>query len=176
MCAEIRKAIGTTAASVLICDGGEVGQWAQAGLTAPRRVINGVSGAIGGGLCYAIAAKAADPTATVFAVMGDGTVGFHFAEFETAIRENLPFVAIVANDRRWNAEHQIQMRDYGPERMTGCGLTDARYDQAVAGLGGFGAQVTRLEDVEPAVREAIASGSPACVNIQINGVPAPVVT
>ena len=39
--------------------------------------------------------------------MGDGTFGFHMAEFETAVRRNLPFVAIVGNDACWNAESQI---------------------------------------------------------------------
>ena len=76
------------ASTVAIIDGGECGQWAQAGINAPARLINGPAGAIGGCLCYAVAAKQARPDAQVIAVMGDGTAGFHFAEFETAVREN----------------------------------------------------------------------------------------
>ena len=161
---------------ILVCDGGEFGQWAQAGVSAPRRVINGVSGAIGGGLCYAMASRVADPTATVFALMGDGTVGFHFAEFETAVRENLPFVAIIGNDQSWNAEHQIQLRDYGPDRLHGCTLSDARYDQAVSAMGGFGAYVESLSDLTDAIRSAVASNKPACVNVKMTGRPAPTLT
>ena len=161
---------------ILVCDGGEFGQWAQAGVSAPRRVINGVSGAIGGGLCYAMASRVADPTATVFALMGDGTVGFHFAEFETAVRENLPFVAIIGNDQSWNAEHQIQLRDYGPDRLHGCTLSDARYDQAVSAMGGFGAYVESLSDLTEAIRAAVASNKPACVNVKMTGRPAPTLT
>ncbi|WP_439124395.1 thiamine pyrophosphate-binding protein [Marivita sp.] len=171
----VQTALEDVAAPVLVCDGGEFGQWAQAGVTAPSRIINGVSGAIGGGLCYAMAARAANPNATVIAMMGDGTAGFHFAEFETAIRENLPFVAIIGNDLRWNAEHQIQVRDFGADRTHGCGLGEARYDQAVAALGGFGAYVTKVEDLTDTLRQAIASGKPACVNVMIDGQPAPVV-
>ena len=49
--------------SVLVCDGGEIGQWARACLKAPHRVINGVAGSIGSGLPYALAARcAAAPT------------------------------------------------------------------------------------------------------------------
>ena len=33
--------------AVLVSDGGEIGQWAQALLSAPNRAINGVAGAIG---------------------------------------------------------------------------------------------------------------------------------
>ena len=159
--------------TVAIIDGGECGQWAQAGINAPARLINGPAGAIGGCLCYAVAAKQARPDAQVIAVMGDGTAGFHFAEFETAVRENAPFVVVIANDGRWNAEHEIQLRDYGPNRMIGCELSDARYDQAVAGLGGHGEYVTDKADLDAAITRALASGKTACVNVQIEGQPAP---
>lgn len=159
--------------TVAIIDGGECGQWAQAGINAGHRLINGPAGAIGGCLCYAVAAKQARPDAPVIAVMGDGTVGFHFAEFETAVREGAAFVAVIANDQRWNAEHEIQMRDYGPNRMIGCELSDARYDLAVQGLGGHGEYVTDKADLAAAIARARASGKTACVNVMIDGQPAP---
>ena len=105
--------------------------------------------------------------------MGDGTVGFHFAEFETAAREDLPFVAVIGNDTCWNAEHQIQLREYGEGRLIGCKLSDARYDQAVAAFGGHGEYVTDLADLDAALSRAVASGKVACVNIVIDGQPAP---
>ncbi len=176
LCNEVHDLIEATPNAVLVCDGGEFGQWAQASVSAPRRIINGVSGAIGGGLCYAMAARAAHPEATVIALMGDGTAGFHLAEFETAVRENLPFVAVIGNDLRWNAEHQIQLREFGSDRLHGCDLSGARYDEVVTALGGFGAYVTNPDDVQDALREAIASGKPACVNVLIEGLPAPKVT
>jgi len=161
------------ASTVAIIDGGECGQWAQAGINAPARLINGPAGAIGGCLCYAVATKQARPDAQVIAVMGDGTAGFHFAEFETAVREGAALVAVIANDGRWNAEHEIQLRDYGPNRLIGCELSDARYDQAVAGLGGHGEYVTDKADLDAAIARALASGKVACVNVQIEGQPAP---
>lgn len=161
------------ASTVAIIDGGECGQWAQAGINASARLINGPAGAIGGCLCYAVAAKQARPDAEVIAVMGDGTAGFHFAEFETAVREGAAFVAVIANDGRWNAEHEIQLRDYGPSRLIGCELSDARYDEAVAGLGGHGEYVTDKADLDTAIARALASGKVACVNVQIEGQPAP---
>ena len=80
---------------------------------APARLINGVAGAIGPSIPFALAARCARPEARILAVMGDGTFGFHMAEFDTAFRHGLPFVAVVGNDARWNAEHQIQLREYG---------------------------------------------------------------
>ncbi|MCL3882964.1 thiamine pyrophosphate-binding protein [Marivita sp. GX14005] len=173
LCASVDAALQSVPNPVLICDGGEFGQWAQAGITAPRRIVNGVSGAIGGGLCYAMGARAADRQATVIAMMGDGTAGFHLAEFETALREDLPFVAVIGNDRRWNAEHQIQMRDFGADRVHGCALSGARYDLAVAALGGFGAHVSDPADLPNALASALSSGKPACIDVEIEGHPAP---
>jgi acetolactate synthase-1/2/3 large subunit len=159
-----------------VIDGGEFGQWAQACVSAPTRIINGVAGSIGSALPFAIAARTARPGAPVVALLGDGTFGFHMAEFDTAARERLPFVAIVGNDACWNAEHQIQLRTYGRERAHGCELTPARYDLAVAALGGHGEYVTRAADLPAALERAAASGKPACVNVMIERLPAPVVS
>lgn len=173
LCAAVQRQIERLDAAVLVCDGGEFGQWAQACTQARARVINGPSGAIGGSICYAIAACQARPEARVIAMMGDGTSGFHLAEFETAARENTPLVAVIGNDECWNAEHQIQLREYGEDRLTGCMLSGARYDLAVAALGGHGEHVTDLADLDAALQRAIDSGKPACVNVRIQGLPAP---
>src|SRR5690242_2794359 len=141
----------------------------------PRRMINSVAGAIGSGLPCAIAARAHDPKAPILAVLGDGTFGFHMSEFETAVRHNLPFVAILGNDACWNAESQIQLRDYGRERMHGCTLTPARYDLVVAAFGGHGELVERAADLPGAIERALASHKPACINIMTESIAAPVI-
>ena len=162
--------------SVFIADGGEIGQWAQAGITAMRRVINGVAGSIGASIPFAIAARVVEKTAPIIAVMGDGTFGFHMAEFDTAVRHALPFVAVVGNDSAWNAEHQIQVREYGRDRTHNCELLPmTRYDQVAVALGGHGELVTRAADLAAALDRAVASGKPACVNVMIERLPAPVI-
>lgn len=171
-----RKLVATSPDAVLVIDGGEFGQWAQACVTAPTRIINGVAGSIGSAIPFALAARIARPAAPVVAMLGDGTFGFHLAEFDTAARERLPFVAVVGNDACWNAEHQIQLRAYGRERAHGCELLPARYDLAVAALGAHGECVTRAADLPAALERAAASGKPACVNVMIERVAAPVVT
>jgi acetolactate synthase I/II/III large subunit len=161
--------------TVLICDGGEFAQWAQSMLPVRRRLINGVGGSIGGSLSFAISARLREPKAPVFAVLGDGTIGFHLAEFETAARRDLPFVAILGNDALWNAESQIQAREYGRDRMHGCELTPARYDLAVAALGGHGELVEKAADLPGAIERSLACGKPACINVMIESTAAPVI-
>ena len=175
LCEAVQRVLDAAAEPVLVCDGGEFGQWAQALCTAPTRIINGLSGAIGGGLCHALAAKLARPQATVIAMMGDGTAGFHFTELDTAVRAQAAFVTVIGNDFRWNAEHQIQLRDYGPNRLIGCDLaSSARYDLAAAGFGCHGEHVTDPADLDAALARALDSRRPACVNVEIDGVAAPV--
>lgn len=169
----LQELLDAHADSVFVSDGGEVGQWAQACLAAPNRVINGVAGSIGAGLPFALAARLARPDAPVIAVMGDGTFGFHAAEVDTAVRYGLPFVAVVGNDARWNAEYQIQLRDYGPDRLVACELLPTRYDQVAAAFGGFGEQVSHAHMLLPAARRAQHAALPAVLNVMIEGVAAP---
>jgi acetolactate synthase-1/2/3 large subunit len=159
--------------TVLICDGGEFAQWGQSMLPVHRRLVNGVTGSIGSALSFALAARMIESKAPVFAVLGDGTIGFHIAEFETAVRRGLPFVAVLGNDARWNAESEIQRRDYGLNRMHGCELLPARYDQVAAALGGHGEHVERASDLSGAIERALASGKPACINVMIESTAAP---
>jgi thiamine pyrophosphate-dependent acetolactate synthase large subunit-like protein len=161
--------------TVLICDGGEFAQWGQSMLPVRRRLVNGVAGAIGASLPFALSARLAERKAPVFAVLGDGTIGFHLAEFETAVRRELPFVCVVGNDARWNAESEIQRRDYGENRMHGCELLPARYDQVAVALGGHGELIERAADLPAAIARALASGKPACINVMTESVAAPVI-
>lgn len=171
----VQQFLDRSRAAVVVADGGEFGQWAQACVEAPTRLINGPAGSIGSAIPFALAARIACPDATVVALLGDGTVGFHIAEFDTALRERLPFVAVIGNDACWNAEYQIQLRAYGRERAQGCELRPARYDAVVAALGGHGEHVERAADLAAALARAGASGLPACVNVMIERLAAPAV-
>ena len=105
--------------------------------------------------------------------MGDGTFGFHCAEIDTAVRYKLPFILIVGNDARWNAEYQIQVRDYGQDRTIGCELLPSNYEKVCEAFGGYGELVNNSNEVLPAAKRASASNLPSCINIMIDGVAAP---
>jgi acetolactate synthase-1/2/3 large subunit len=173
LCRAVQRALDAAIHPILICDGGEFGQWAQAYVSAPTRIVNGLAGAIGAGPCYAVAAKTCRQDATVITLMGDGSAGFHLSEFETALRCNAPFVAVIGHDARWNAEVQIQVREYGSGRQIATDLLETRYDLAVQGLGGYGELVDQASELDGALQRAIASGLPACLNVPIVGLPAP---
>lgn len=175
LCRAVRDFLGKHPGGTLICDGGEIGQWPQAIVKGERRLVNGVSGTIGASIPFAIAARCLNPTGPVIAILGDGTFGFHMAELDTAVRYDLPIIVVIGNDARWNAEYQIQLRSYGIDRANNCELLPSRYEQVAEALGGAGIRVTSPGELPAALEAAHASGKPTCINVLIEGVPAPAI-
>ena len=174
-CRVVQEFLDQDPNAIYISDGGEFGQWAQACLRAPRRIINGPSGSIGSAIPFALAARRAFPDARLVTLLGDGTFGFHALEFDTAVRYDLPLIAVVGNDAAWNAEYQIQLRKYGRERLIGCELLPTRYDRLVESLGGFGRHADNASSLAGALDAAWNSKQPACINVAIERNPAPVI-
>jgi acetolactate synthase I/II/III large subunit len=172
VCREVQKLLSAPGA-VLVSDGGEFGQWAQACLEAPRRIINGVAGSIGSALPFAAAAKLALPDAPVIALLGDGTLGFHLSEIDTAVRYGLGYVAVVGNDACWNAEHQIQLRAYGAARAHGLDLLPTRYGAVAEALGALGSDVFSVPELKVALQRASGAPKPLLVNVMIERAAAP---
>ena len=172
VCREVQKLLDAPD-SVFVSDGGEFGQWAQACLSAPRRVINGVAGSIGSALPFAAAAKLARPDACVVALLGDGTLGFHLSEIDTAVRYGLSYVTVVGNDACWNAEYQIQLRAYGAERAHGLDLLPTRYGAVAAAMGAHGEDVSQRDELRPALMRAASSRKVSLVNVMIERTAAP---
>ncbi len=159
--------------AIFVSDGGEFGQWAQAGCEARIRMINGPSGSIGSALPLALGAQAMYPDRHVFVFVGDGTFGFGALELDTAVRYGLPLTVIIGNDARWNAEVQLQTNTYGADRTVACELLPTRYDHVATALGAHGERVEDPEALTPAIERALASGKPSCIDVAIQPAPAP---
>jgi thiamine pyrophosphate-dependent acetolactate synthase large subunit-like protein len=54
-------------------------------------------------------------------------------------------------------------------------LTAARYDRAVAALGGHGEFVEQAVELPGAIERSLSSGKPACINLMIESTAAPVI-
>ena len=121
----------------------------------------------------AAAAQLALPEARVVALLGDGTLGFHLSEIDTAVRYQLPYLAVIGNDACWNAEYQIQLRAYGKARARGLDLLPTRYGAACAALGAHGEDVFRADDLPQALERCRNAGRVACLNAAIERVAAP---
>ena len=160
--------------SLYFSDGGEFGQWAQSKIPFGRMFVNGLSGAIGGATPQSIGASFANPGLPIVSFMGDGTAGFQIAEWETARRYSLPIIYVIGNDRRWGAEVEIQIRDYGDERAKFCYLDETtRYDLVAKGLGCEGYFVETEIELKSAIKKALLSKKTTVIDVVMEGFPAP---
>ncbi len=126
-------------------------------------VSSGGLGTMGFGLPAAIGAKVGNPGRTVLAVCGDGSFLMTCQELAAAVAENIPVVALVMNDYCLGMVKQLQDAFYG-KRHEACRFErNVNYARLAESMGAFGAQVTTEEQIEPALREALASGRPAVV-------------
>jgi acetolactate synthase-1/2/3 large subunit len=161
----------------VVFDGGEFAQWARwaFGDWIGQTLVNGKLGMIGPGIPFAVGAAIAQgsgaPPVVVF--LGDGTAGYHIMEFDTAVRHDAPFVAVIGNDAGWGAELHRQLSKYGEDRVVASYLLPSRYDEVARALGAHGEFVQSPEEIAPAIRRAIESGKPACVNVLIRSLPSP---
>jgi acetolactate synthase-1/2/3 large subunit len=126
---------------------------------------SGLYGCLGVGLPYANAARLRYPDQRVCLITGDGSVGFNFMEFETALRKQLPIVAVISNDLGWGMIRHSQELRLGHAIPDGTYIGKVDYHKMVEALGGKGLYVERPEDIRPALEEAFTSGKTACINV-----------
>jgi len=153
---------------IVIADGGDTQIWTGMTRTVRRPghyLDSGLFGCLGVGLPYANAAKLLYPDKRVCLLTGDGSMGFNFMEFETAIRKKLPIVTVISNDLGWGMIRHSQELRIGHAIETGTYIGKVDYHLLVEALGGKGLYVERPEDIRPALEEAFDSGKTACVNV-----------
>ncbi len=153
---------------VIVADGGETSIWMAEQaivLDGGAWLSHGYLGCLGTGIPFAIAAKVAHPEKRVIAILGDGSAGLNIAEFDTAVRHNLPIVVVINNDQGWGMIRHGQRTRYGAGRVVGAELGATRYDLVAEGFGAHAEFVTTASEIGPALKRALASGKTACINV-----------
>ncbi|MBW1847468.1 MAG: sulfoacetaldehyde acetyltransferase [Deltaproteobacteria bacterium] len=118
----------------------------------------------------AMGAKIGSPDTPVFAFQGDGAYGISgIAEVMTAVRENIPVIAVVANNLEWGAEKKNHI-DYYDNRFVGVDLREnPDYAKLAEVMGAKGYLVDDYNDVQDVVKDAVSSGKPCVINAMIEG-------
>lgn len=129
----------------------------------------GPLGTLGVGCGFAMASKFVQPERDVVVLFGDGSFGLTGFDFETMVRNKLPFVGVIGNNASWNQIRYGQAMKYGKERGDiGNVLEDVRFDKFAEAMGGFGIRVTQPDQIRPALEKARDSGRPALVDVAID--------
>lgn len=134
----------------------------------PRRFLAAMSfGNCGYSYPTALGAKLGRPDLPVVAFIGDGAWGMSLAEVMTAVREDIPVVAIVWNNAQWGAEKKNQI-DFYDNRFLGTNLKNPDFAGIAREMGANGYKVDRLSDIAGTLREAIASKRPSVINLMVD--------
>ena len=134
----------------------------------PRTFLtSGGLGTMGYGLGASIGAKVGMPEKLVFNIAGDGCFRLNMNEIATAVRSDVPIIQVVLNNHVLGMVRQWQNLFYG-KRYSATVLEDAvDFVKLAEAMGARGSRVTKREEVEPAIREAIESGRPTVIECMI---------
>ena len=164
----LKKVFADYPDAILVNEGANTLDFARSiiNMSKPRKRLDvGTWGVMGVGMGTAIAA-AVETGHPVVCVEGDSAFGFSGMEVETICRYNLPVCVIVFNNSGIYRGSDIDPT--GRDPATTVFVRDAKYDMMMQAFGGEGVTATSPDDLERAVRDAIASGKPTLVNALIN--------
>jgi acetolactate synthase-1/2/3 large subunit len=140
--------------------------------TKPRTALGNFEfGHLGTGIPQAIGAKLANPDKDVFVITGDGAIGFHIMELETAVREKTKITVLVHAEGSYSMVEVGQILYCGdPSKAVGCALHPVRWDKVAEGIGCHAEYVENIEQLPEAIKRAKASELPAVIHIQTDKV------
>jgi acetolactate synthase-1/2/3 large subunit len=157
--------------SVIVADGGDFVGTASYVLR-PRGPLSwldpGAFGTLGVGAGFALAAKLVRPSAEVWIVYGDGSLGYSLAEADTFARHRLGVIAVIGNDASWTQIARDQVEILKDDVGTVLAATD--YERAAEGLGARGLRLddaARLGPVFEEARRIARGGHPVYVNARL---------
>ncbi|MBE5927319.1 MAG: biosynthetic-type acetolactate synthase large subunit [Lachnospiraceae bacterium] len=135
----------------------------------PRTLItSGGAGTMGYGLGACIGSKVGNKDKTVINIAGDGCFRMNMNEIATATRYNIPIIQVVINNHVLGMVRQWQTLFYG-QRYSNTTLNDSvDFVKLAEAMGAKAYRVTRKEEFEPALREAMELNIPVVIECQID--------
>jgi acetolactate synthase-1/2/3 large subunit len=170
--------------SVLVADGGNAAVWTMFFTEAkvPNSILSTFKfGMLGAGVAQANGAAVARPGHPVCCIIGDGAMGFHPQEVETAVRNGLQVIFIVLCDRQWGMVKMNQQfalkpvktmirKSLGPDETIKADLGEIEFDKLGQSMGAHGERVADPRELKPALERAIGCGGPAVVHVDVDPV------
>ena len=158
--------------AIMVMDGGNTTLWSiHYHLARSQRfVIYSMNyGHLGTGLPSPWGPSSRARTAGLLCVTGDSAFGFNLQELETAVRNRLPVVVIVAVDGAFGMEKAPSGGSSAVRPTWFChDHAPVRYDQVAVAMGCHGEFVERGIDLQPALERAVASGKPSVIHAQVD--------
>lgn len=125
------------------------------------------AGSLGWSLPASLGAQLAVPGSRVVCVIGDGGIGYHLAEIETAVRLRLPVVIVLLNNGTLAFEYHVQSRILGTVDPSLIDFSAADYAGVARSLGAFATSVTETSQLAGALQTALESNQPALLDVRV---------
>ena len=164
----LKKIMADNPDAILVNEGANTLDFARSiiDMKKPRKRLDvGTWGVMGIGMGTAIAA-AVETGQPVVCVEGDSAFGFSGMEIETICRYNLPVCIVIFNNS--GIYRGTDTDPTGRDPGTTVFVKEAQYDLMMKAFCGEGITARSPDDLERAVREAIASGKPTLINAIID--------
>jgi acetolactate synthase I/II/III large subunit len=154
---------------LIAADTGAHGGWVGAlfPVKAGRSMVR-ANGSLGWVFPGAMGAALAEPQRRTVAVSGDGGILYHIAEFETALRCDIPIVVVVLNNASLASERHHQESHYKRVITEVCDYRDVDFAAVARAFGAHGTRVEDSADLRDAVRDALAANTPAMVDVRVS--------
>ena len=129
---------------------------------------SGGLGTMGYGLGAALGAKMGKKDKKVFNIAGDGCVRMNMNEIATATRYNIPIIEVIINNHVLGMVRQWQNLYYG-KRYSHTILNDqVDFVKLAEAMGAKAYRVTKKEELEPVLKEAMELDIPVVIDCQIH--------
>ncbi len=121
---------------------------------------------MGAGLPAGIAAKMVNPDKNVLAVVGDGGFMMNSQELETALRENIPIVALIVNDNAFGfIKWEQRNKGFGNFGLDYSNPDFVRYAES---FGIAGVKMNRGDDLSAVLKNAFALKKPVVIECPVD--------
>ena len=158
--------------AIITTDVGQHQMWAAQfyPFTYPRQLItSGGLGTMGFGFPAALGAKEGEKDRVVINFTGDGSIMMNIQEVLAGYKYKLPVVNIILNNNYLGMVRQWQSMFY-EDRLSETDLSDVQPDfvKLAESMGGIGFRVSKKEEFEKALKEAIESNQVAFIDVQVD--------
>ena len=120
---------------------------------------------LGWGVPLALGAKAAQPGASVVALVGDGGFGHVWSELETSVRERLPIVVVLLDNGILGFQKHVELVQFG-EHTTATDFTPVDHAAIARACGAEAVRVQAPADLAPALAKALDSGTTWLIEVR----------
>jgi acetolactate synthase-1/2/3 large subunit len=153
--------------AILITDAGNFSGWLHRHFpfSGRHRLLGVIAGAMGFGMPAAVAASLRHPERKVVALIGDGGFLMTGNELATARRHGAKPIVIVANNGSYGTIRMHQERHF-PGRKVATDLVNPDFAALARAFGATAFTVSRPEDADDAVGQAIGGDGPALIDVR----------